>query len=146
MPTGKNTRVSNQWSSNHPAPPHTAIPEIIVPMDKDVIKEKEPDLSAFELKPGASIRVIREPYFGLLATVTELPAQLMVVDSGTEVRVLKAKLEDGKEVLVPRANVEIVRSWTDGAASSPYSSARSTASRCFRSGMSASRRMFRIPW
>jgi hypothetical protein len=32
MPTGKNTRVSNQWSSSHPAPPHTAMPEIIVPM------------------------------------------------------------------------------------------------------------------
>ena len=83
-------------------------PEIIVPLDVKVEESKKQDLSAFELKPGASIRVIREPYFGLLATVTELPAQLMVVDSGTEVRVLKAKLEDGKEVLVPRANVEII--------------------------------------
>jgi hypothetical protein len=32
----------------------------------------------------------------------------MVVDSGTEVRVLKAKLDDGEEVVVPRANVEII--------------------------------------
>ncbi|MBB3085940.1 hypothetical protein [Geodermatophilus sabuli] len=32
MPTGKNTRVSSHWSSSHPAPPHTAIPEINVPM------------------------------------------------------------------------------------------------------------------
>jgi hypothetical protein len=31
-PTGKNTGVFHHWSSNHPAPPHTAIPEIIVPM------------------------------------------------------------------------------------------------------------------
>jgi hypothetical protein len=83
-------------------------PEIIVPLTSDVEKAKEPDLSAFELKPGASIRVIREPYFGQLATVTDLPSQLMVVDSGTEVRVLKAKLENGSEVLVPRANVEII--------------------------------------
>lgn len=83
-------------------------PEIIVPLGSEVVQEKEQDLAAFELKPGASIRVIREPYFGLLATVTELPAQLMVVDSGTEVRVLKAKLEGGREVLVPRANVEII--------------------------------------
>ena len=45
----------------------------------------------------------------------------------------------------PRANVEMVRSFTDGAASRPYSSPRSIASRCFRSGMSASLRMFRIP-
>ena len=83
-------------------------PEIIVPLAADLVKSKEPDLSAFELKPGASIRVIREPYFGMLATVLDLPAQLMVVDSGTEVRVLKAKLENGSEVLVPRANVEII--------------------------------------
>jgi hypothetical protein len=32
----------------------------------------------------------------------------MVVESGTEVRVLKAKLNDGEEVLIPRANVEII--------------------------------------
>jgi hypothetical protein len=57
---------------------------------------------------GSAIRVIREPYFGQLGKVTELPHQLMVVDSGTEVRVLKAQLEGGHEVLVPRANVEII--------------------------------------
>jgi hypothetical protein len=32
IPTGAKTRVSSHRSSNHPAPPHTAIPEIIVPM------------------------------------------------------------------------------------------------------------------
>lgn len=83
-------------------------PEIIVPLTENVEGAKVPDQSAFELRPGAAIRVIREPYFGELATVTDLPSQLMVVDSGTEVRVLKAKLEDGREVLVPRANVEII--------------------------------------
>lgn len=61
-----------------------------------------------ELAIGTPIRVIREPYFGRLGTVTELPAQLTVVESGTEVRVLKARLEDGEEVCVPRANVEII--------------------------------------
>lgn len=83
-------------------------PEIIVPLDAQVLADKSQDISAFELKAGTAIRVIREPYFGMLATVTDLPAQLMVVDSGTEVRVLKAKLESGREVLVPRANVEII--------------------------------------
>lgn len=83
-------------------------PEIIVPLDTEVHASKAQDQSAFELKPGTAIRVIREPYFGELAIVTDLPAQLMVVDSGTEVRVLKAKLEGGREVLVPRANVEII--------------------------------------
>jgi hypothetical protein len=63
----------------------------------------------FTLHPGVPIRIIREPYFGALATVTELPTQLVQVDSGTEVRVLRAKLNStGEEVTVPRANVEIV--------------------------------------
>ena len=57
---------------------------------------------------GTPIRVIREPYFGLLGKVTGLPSQLVTVDSGAEVRVLQAKLDDGREVTVPRANVEII--------------------------------------
>jgi len=82
-------------------------PEIIVPLENTPAGEPAKD-SAGELKIGTPIRVIREPYFGKLAAVTDLPAKLMVVDSGTEVRVLKAKLEGGEEVVVPRANVEII--------------------------------------
>ncbi len=84
-------------------------PEIIVPLPEDAAKSQIAE-EAFELKIGTAIRVIREPYFGRLGAVTELPAQLMVVDSGTEVRVLKAKLDKGEEVTVPRANVEIMSS------------------------------------
>lgn len=81
-------------------------PEIIVPLH--LTGEAHVAGMGGSLDIGTAIRVIREPYFGQLGTVTELPAQLMVVDSGTEVRVLKAKLEGGGEVLVPRANVEII--------------------------------------
>ena len=82
-------------------------PEVIVPIETTA--GATPDASgANELKPGTPIRVIREPYFGQIGTVTELPAQLVVVESGTEVRVLKAKLENGEVVTVPRANVEII--------------------------------------
>ena len=63
---------------------------------------------AMELKIGTPIRVIREPYFGQIGSVVELPTTLQVLDSGTEVRVLKAKLEDGALATVPRANVEII--------------------------------------
>jgi hypothetical protein len=61
------------------------------------------------LEVGAPIRIIREPYFGRLAAVTELPAPLQRIDSGAEVRVLRARLSDtGETVTVPRANVEII--------------------------------------
>lgn len=82
-------------------------PEIIVPLPLEGTTTST-ESSGRELGVGTPIRVIREPYFGQLGTVTELPSQLMVVESGTEVRVLKARLEDGAVVCVPRANVEII--------------------------------------
>jgi hypothetical protein len=82
-------------------------PEVICPLMENSVQATEPK-QAFELGVGTPIRVIREPYFGKLGTVTELPAQLMVVESGTEVRVLKARIDGEGEVLVPRANVEII--------------------------------------
>lgn len=82
-------------------------PELIVPLESAADTDRTMD-GAFELKPGTPIRVIREPYFGRIGTVTGLPSQLTVVESGTEVRVLKANLENGEEVIVPRANVEII--------------------------------------
>jgi hypothetical protein len=82
-------------------------PEVIVPTD-ETTGPTHAVAAGLELTIGTPIRVIREPYFGRLGKVTELPAQLMVVESGTEVRVLRAQLEDGDEVYVPRANVEII--------------------------------------
>ena len=84
-------------------------PEIIAPLDLGTGSSHTAS-AILELKPGTPIRVIREPYFGKLGVVTDLPSQLMTVDSGTEVRVLKAKLESGEDVVVPRANVEIIAS------------------------------------
>jgi hypothetical protein len=82
-------------------------PEVVSPLALDAAKvERAADV--FELKIGTPIRIIREPYFGELGVVTELPATLQIVDSGTEVRVLRAKLPNGDEVTVPRANVEII--------------------------------------
>jgi len=81
-------------------------PEIVVPLQE--APTQVPDATSFELKVGTAIRCIREPYFGKLGTVTDLPANLVTLESGTEVRVLRAKLGEGEEVTVPRANVEIV--------------------------------------
>ena len=82
-------------------------PEIIVPQAAVASNSQTSD-GALELVAGTPIRIIREPYFGLLGTVTALPAQLVTLDSGTTVRVLEAKLDDGRDVTVPRANVEII--------------------------------------
>lgn len=86
-------------------------PEVIVADDTENAGGTAADevVPSFSLEPGTNIRIIREPYFGLLATVTALPHHLVVVGSGAEVRVLEAKLNTtGDIVTVPRANVEIV--------------------------------------
>ncbi len=82
-------------------------PEIIAPL------EAKPDMAEEAvggqmLDIGTNIRVIREPYFGKLGTVTKLPPELVEVESGAVVRILEAKLNDGETVVVPRANVEII--------------------------------------
>jgi hypothetical protein len=57
---------------------------------------------------GSPIRLIREPYFGQLATVTALPEEPQEIPTEAHVRVLTAKLSDGAAVTVPRANVELI--------------------------------------
>lgn len=84
-------------------------PEIIVPHAEGGAPEKKTDEEG-ELVKGTPVRCIREPYFGLLGKVTALPVELTELESETKVRILKAKLEDGREVTVPRANVELIES------------------------------------
>lgn len=81
-------------------------PEIIVP--RDDLPPVSQELSGGELVPGASIRVIREPYFGILGKVTAMPPEPQRIPTGAMTRVLEAELADGRRVIVPRANVEIV--------------------------------------
>lgn len=90
-------------------------PEIIIPHKKDLrsfdkfINQVESD---DEIKKGMAsgtiIRVIREPYFGEIGVIRRLPIELQKVETGSHVRVLIVDTEDGRTVVVPRANVEII--------------------------------------
>lgn len=81
-------------------------PEIIVPAEKF---EKAPDRDTDSgMEPGTSIRIIREPWFGKLATVHTLPPELHVIETGAKVRILTAKLANGDIITIPRANVELI--------------------------------------
>jgi hypothetical protein len=81
-------------------------PEIIIPHDEKEKLEKE-ELSA-GMVSGTSVRIIREPNFGAIGEVVSLPVELKRVESGSKVRVLVVRLDDGTEVTIPRANVEII--------------------------------------
>jgi hypothetical protein len=83
-------------------------PEIVAPGHKQRhAGEKQAELSE-GMVPGTPIRIIREPYFGMLAEVVDLPPELVVIETEAKVRILTARLQNGTVVTVPRANVEII--------------------------------------
>ena len=83
-------------------------PEIIIPYDNpDEMDESKEEFLDGMIK-GSLVRIIRAPYFGEIAKVKDLPINLQRVESGSRVRVIELELEDGKAVIVPRANVEII--------------------------------------
>ena len=81
-------------------------PEVVIPQAAGAPAEAH---ETEGLQVGTSVRLIRDPHFGLLATVTALPEELQKIETESYVRVLAAKLMDtGKEITVPRANVELI--------------------------------------
>ncbi len=85
-------------------------PEIIVPREDASAPSgtPAPETAAQELAPGATVRVIRAPWFGRLATVLSLPEQPVEIETGARVRVVELRLDDGEVVRVPRSNVEVI--------------------------------------
>lgn len=83
-------------------------PEIIIPHEKTPERKSSRDGLEGGMALGTPVRIIRDPYFGNLGKVVDLPVNLQEIQTGSSVRVLRVELEDGKQVVVPRANVEIL--------------------------------------
>ncbi len=82
-------------------------PEIIVPNETAQVR-KDDGTNDGNMEAGTIIRCIREPYFGQLAEVVDLPPELQVIETGAKVRIMNIKLKDGTVATVPRANVELI--------------------------------------
>jgi len=83
-------------------------PEIVIPWEES--EAESGDVAAIPegqgLEERSQVRIIRQPYFGLLGTVTGLPVEPQQIPTGALARVAEITLEDGRKVLVPRANLE----------------------------------------
>ena len=81
-------------------------PEIVVPIES---RDGDNSSSSVQegIQEGSLVRVIRSPNFGKIGTVTSLPAELHKMESETMVRVAEINI-DGKDYLIPRANLEMV--------------------------------------
>ncbi|MCX8184187.1 MAG: hypothetical protein RMI56_04820 [Sulfolobales archaeon] len=83
-------------------------PEVIIPLDTEGSTSRPESLGEGKMKAGSIVRIIRYPYFGEIGVVTELPIELHKIETESPVRVVKVRLQSGREVVIPRANVEII--------------------------------------
>ena len=84
-------------------------PEIVIPRaDDEATTGGHPGRVAGLLDVGTSVRVLRDPYFGVLGTVVRLPSEPQVLGSESRARVLNVEATTGETVVVPRANVELI--------------------------------------
>jgi len=82
-------------------------PELIVPAaTRSAQGESRGHVAGIQI--GTPIRIIREPYFGRLGSVTDLPSELQPLETEARVRVLEVELAPGERVVLPRANVEMI--------------------------------------
>ena len=83
-------------------------PEILIPRREQEAGAEAEHLTGLEI--GSLLRVIRQPHFGRIGHVVELPPEHRTLESEASVRVLVVQFgDDGTRAMVPRANVE--RNW-----------------------------------
>tara|TARA_B100000214_G_scaffold356693_1_gene315515 strand:- start:2675 stop:3805 length:1131 start_codon:yes stop_codon:yes gene_type:complete len=84
-------------------------PEIVIPLEEK--KKRNDSISSNKgqlgIQEGSNVRVIREPYFGKIGEVIELPTELRQMESETMVRVAIVKINDSHSV-IPRSNLELL--------------------------------------
>jgi len=84
-------------------------PEIFIASDNESHSQdfSEDDLIISE---GSIVRVIREPHFGRLGKIVNLPYELVEMKSETKVRVAEIEFDDNSKEIIPRANLEVILS------------------------------------
>ena len=82
-------------------------PEIVIPIDSGNSDNDSESQIPEGIKEGSTVRVIRSPNFGKIGKVISLPSELNKMESETMVRVAEINI-NGKNILIPRANLEMV--------------------------------------
>ncbi len=60
------------------------------------------------IRIGDQVRIIRDPLFGQIGSVADLPTNPQAIETESRVRVLEVKFADGGRAIIPRANVELI--------------------------------------
>ena len=85
-------------------------PEIFIGNNQSNSVSDEFDEKKLIISIGSKVRVIREPNFGSIGEVIELPPKLLKLDTEAKMRVAIIRLDNNKEIVIPRANLEVILS------------------------------------
>ncbi len=83
-------------------------PDVIVPLRADEGLSGEATEAA-ALAEGARVRVVCDPHMGQIGVISQLPTPSQLVDSGLRLPVAEVTLAEGGPVVVPVANLEVIR-------------------------------------
>jgi hypothetical protein len=85
-------------------------PEIIIPKSADAADAHSaatvPQREGIRI--GDQVRIIRDPLFGKIGEVANLPADLQKIPTESEVRVMEVRFADGSKAVIPRTNIELI--------------------------------------
>ena len=84
-------------------------PEVIINLDFDIENINDNKDESLILV-GSKVRIIRDPFFGLIGIVSALPSELVKMKTETMVRAAEVTLGDGTKKIIPRANLEVILS------------------------------------
>ncbi|NPV67647.1 MAG: hypothetical protein HPY64_10920 [Anaerolineae bacterium] len=87
----------NRWSPDRP--------EVIIPAQADL--RPPPPARDEPLRPGAEVRIIRQPYAGTIGRVRSLPRVPQRIENGLRLPVAEVLLPSGRTVTVPLVNLEL---------------------------------------
>ena len=94
-----NGKIETRWGVTKP--------EVIIALPADTVP---PDAQpGVPLTVGAQVRITRAPYMGLVGVVTDIPDIRESIETGARVRGAEVDLGDEAPVLVPLANLELLR-------------------------------------
>jgi transcription antitermination factor NusG len=85
-------------------------PEIFIGSNSGSKSFESFDEESLVISVGSKVRIIRNPYFGEIGRVVELPSELVKIDTETTSRVAEIELKNGEKAIIPRANLEVILS------------------------------------
>ena len=82
-------------------------PEVLIPL-RNGHDASEEGSGILPMQVGVQVRALRAPYQGGVVTVVDLPARPQRIESGARLPVAVVELDDGKQVSIPLANLELI--------------------------------------